>query len=208
MRGPRLRLSGAGSLVAMKLSFPRPHTRCATMAGPVVLAAAALALGACGDEEEAPADPGEPAAAQTTSTTTAEGATTTEREPSGSDGAPPPADREVRELTGFSSPSGNIGCAIEPLGVRCDISERSWSPPEAPASCDLDYGQGIELTTGGTADFVCAGDTTLDGGEVLEYGQSITAGLLRCESRESGMRCVDIETGRGFVLAREGYEIF
>jgi len=120
----------------------------------------------------------------------------------------PAADVEVTKLTGFTSPTGNIGCYIDRDSVRCDVGDRDWSPPAAPQSCKLDYGQGIELRAGGAAAFVCAGDTALGGGEVLDYGQSIAAGLLRCESAESGMTCRDVESGRGFSIAKQGYEIF
>jgi hypothetical protein len=174
-----------------------------------VLVAAALALAGCGGDDstvtvtETAASggptPGEPATTSTSSTTTSGG---------GEDGATPPADRTVDELTAFSSPTGNIGCLIDRRSVRCDIGDRDWKPPAAPPSCELDYGQGIELRAGGRAAFVCAGDTALGGGEQLDYGSSIAAGLLRCESEESGMTCRDTETGRGFSLASEGYDIF
>ena len=138
----------------------------------------------------------------TTETTTTSGA--------GEDGSPPPADTVVTELTGFSSPSGNIGCYIDRASVRCDIGERDWKPPPPPPDCKLDYGQGLVLPAGGTADLVCAGDTALNGdsGTTLPYGQSIAAGLLRCESEQAGISCRDIETGRGFFLSRESYELF
>ncbi len=132
----------------------------------------------------------------TTTTTTAE------------DGAPPPADREVSELTTFSSPTGNIGCAIDKDSVRCDIGDRDWSPPPKPAGCPGDYGQGITLGAGSAPEFVCANDSTLGGGEVLPYGQSIAAGLLRCESASTDMTCTDTETGRGFTIAKESYKLF
>ena len=40
--------------------------------------------------------------------------------PPGAIGPIPVTTREVSELTNFSSPSGNIGCYIEPTNVRCD----------------------------------------------------------------------------------------
>jgi len=120
----------------------------------------------------------------------------------------PPSDRRVTDLTGFTSPSGNIGCYIDPTYVRCDINERSWSPPPPPPGCDLDYGQGIAMEPGGAADLVCAGDTALGGGSPLPYGQSIGAGVLRCASAETGMTCNDVTTGRGFSLSKEGYQLF
>ncbi|HKJ35588.1 MAG TPA: DUF6636 domain-containing protein [Solirubrobacterales bacterium] len=164
------------------------------------------ALAGCGDD-------GTSTTAAATTTTTETVTDTVAAEPSeesgpGTDGAPPPADLEVAELTSFSSPTGNIGCVVDPASVRCDIAERDWSPPPAPADCSLDYGQGVQLTAGGTAELVCAGDTALGGGSALAYGESIAAGLLRCDSSRAGITCRDIETGRGFSLARGSYEIF
>ena len=43
-------------------------------------------------------------------------------------------------LVGFTSPSGNIGCFIDVDYVRCDIAQRSWTPPARPADCEFDYG--------------------------------------------------------------------
>lgn len=176
-------------------------------AAATVLAAsvAALALIACGGSDSTATVTetveGPTSTAQST-TETAETTATTE------DGSSPAADTTVTKLTGFTSPTGNIGCYIDRRGVRCDIGDRDWEPPKAPSSCKLDYGQGIELSAGGAAAFVCAGDTALGGGDVLEYGTSIGAGLLLCESEESGMSCRDAETGRGFTISKQGYEIF
>lgn len=108
----------------------------------------------------------------------------------------------------FNSPSGNVGCVMGTGYVRCDIAERDWSPPPKPADCDLDYGQGIGLGVGEPAAFVCAGDTTLGRPEVLDYGQSITRGDLRCDSAESGITCLDRTTGHGFAIARQVYQLF
>ena len=170
----------------------------------LALLAASLLIAACGDNNETTVTETtmEPAVTETTD----EAAEPTNEQ---TDGAPPASDTEVTELTSFSSPSGNIGCQIEPLAVRCDIAERDWKPPSTPPDCELDYGQGLTLTAGSTAELVCAGDTALNaGGSQLAYGQSIGAGLLRCESEPSGMRCIDTETGRGFELSRESYKLF
>jgi len=185
----------------------RPRLALTTTA--VLLLGAAPTLAACGDDEQATvtATSTVTTSAETSSGTTGE--TSTESSTSGEDGAPPPADVEVDESAAFVSPTENIGCFIDKTSVRCDIAERDWEPPKAPADCELDYGQGISLTAGGSAELVCAGDTVLgSGGQELAYGQSISAGLLRCESAETAMTCRDIETGRGFTLSREDYEIF
>lgn len=173
------------------------------------LVAIALAFTACGDDDSEPSTVTETeTVSDSTSSTESASSTTKSTTTSGGDEGTPPADITVSKLTGFTSPTGNIGCIIDRRTVRCDIRERDWKPPPAPADCQLDYGQGIALSAGGTADFVCAGDTTAAAGESLPYGQSIAAGLLRCDSEESGMSCRDIETGRGFALAKGGYEIY
>ena len=177
----------------------------------LVIASAVLALAGCGDGGQETVTVTETSAASTTDSSTAgsTGATsTTTASSTTEDGGTPAADETVTKLTGFTSPTGNIGCYIDRRSVRCDIGDRDWEPPPAPKSCDLDYGQGIELRAGGPAAFVCAGDTALGGGDALDYGRSIAAGLLVCESEESGMTCRDTETGRGFSLSKQGYDIF
>jgi hypothetical protein len=115
---------------------------------------------------------------------------------------------EATELVGFTSPSGNVGCILKSNYARCDVLERDWSPPPRPADCEFDYGQGISLSPGEKAAFVCAGDTALGGGAPLAYGRSVSAGILQCDSAESGITCRDTETGHGFAIAREAYRVF
>jgi hypothetical protein len=92
--------------------------------------------------------------------------------------------------------------------ARGDIMDRDWSPPARPADCKLDCGQGISLAPGEQVDFVCAGDTDFGADEVLPYGESITAGVLRCESAASGVTCRDLETAYGFSISRQAYRLF
>jgi hypothetical protein len=142
-------------------------------------------------------------AAPTATSTSAVGASTTSQ-PSATS-TPPRPTRRVTESTGFTSPTGNISCYIDPRRVRCDIVERDWQPPPRPADCDLDFGQGISLSAGGSPRFVCAGDTARNREPAIPYGESIAAGSLRCDSAESGMSCNDLDTGRGFTLSRQDY---
>ncbi len=109
---------------------------------------------------------------------------------------------------GFQSPSHNIGCIISKQGARCDIAKRSWRPPRAPASCQVDWGQGLELGRRGRAGYVCAGDTTLGLGGVLPYGRSIVRGRFRCKSKRSGVRCVNRRNGHGFVISKRAAKLF
>ena len=61
------------------------------------------------------------------------------------------------------------------IGVYRTALVVATQPPKAPADCNLDYGQGIQMSAGGAPEFVCAGDTALGGGDPLPYGQSIAA---------------------------------
>jgi hypothetical protein len=98
------------------------------------------------------------------------------------------------EFTGFSSPSGNVGCFIEVDYVRCDIGEADWSPPPRPADCEFDYGQGIALERGGRAEFVGAGDTSLGAEDILKLRRVDTrraAAMRQCGVRHHLPRCRD-----------------
>lgn len=116
--------------------------------------------------------------------------------------------RQVTELTGFTSPSGNLGCYLDASMARCDIRDRSWAPPLRPASCEFAYGQGVSLSPGRPAAFVCAGDTALGAAAELGDGDSITAGTLRCVSVDTGITCRDTKTRHGFAISREAYHLF
>lgn len=114
----------------------------------------------------------------------------------------------AQDLAHFRSPSGNIGCVLDVDYVRCDITERDWTPPARPADCEFDYGQGLQMAVGEPAAFVCAGDTTLGGPDVLGYGQTITRGALSCTSTESAMSCRKSGSGHGFSISRQVYQVF
>ena len=115
----------------------------------------------------------------------------------------------AEDITGFTSPSGNIGCMLASSFVRCDIQVRDWDPPPRPPDCPeaTDYGQGIELDIGHRPQFVCAGDTAF-GGDPLDYGESLSAGAITCSSAEAGITCRDSGSGHGFTLARQAYRLF
>jgi hypothetical protein len=108
----------------------------------------------------------------------------------------------------FVSPTHNIGCIMEARSVRCDIRDHSWISPPKPRSCDVDYGGGVAVGRGGKASFVCAGDTVLEAGPVLPYGESATKGRFRCVSSEAGMRCVNKRNGHGFLLSKQKVRLF
>jgi len=109
-------------------------------------------------------------------------------------------------LTSFASPSGNIGCLVNPDGVRCDIRDRLWEGP-TDENCPLDYGDALTLDATGTG-WECHGDTVLGSPNVLPYGASTRQGEYVCESKTSGVTCRSLNTGHGFTVARELYETF
>ena len=110
----------------------------------------------------------------------------------------------------FETPSHNIGCYISRHDARCDIRERSWSPPPEPRYClkaGVDFGQGLVVGPH-RAEFVCAGDTSLGGPVVLPYGSYAQRGTLACVSRTAGITCRNSANGHGFFLSRGSYRIF
>jgi hypothetical protein len=105
--------------------------------------------------------------------------------------------------TSFHSPSGNIRCVIVKAdGVRCDITERSFSPPPKPRSCDFDWGNSMSVGVRGRGRFVCVSDA-VNAGRTLGFGQSIRRGRFKCRSRTTGIRCVNLRNRHGFALSRQ-----
>ncbi|SEH83341.1 hypothetical protein SAMN04489835_4676 [Mycolicibacterium rutilum] len=147
----------------------------------VVCAAGALTLPACGSQPSTAAPSTSP--------------------------VPTATERSVDGPTGFIAPSGNIACRLDATYARCDIMDRDWSSPPKPADCEWDYGQGLLLVTAGPAEFICAGDTAFGVEDVLPYGEAVRVGPMRCESAEAGVTCRNADTGRGFVLSRQSYQL-
>jgi hypothetical protein len=172
-----------------------------------LIAIAALLLASCGGgggttvikktvTEQAPAQP---------STTTAQSTSTTTETTAPGSAAP------ARKLTAFQLPSRNIGCYISTQfggNARCDIRDRTWQPPPKPANCELDWGQGVAFHGNRRAGVVCAGDTTLNQGPVLSYGQRSQSGPIVCQSRQAGVTCTNTGSSHGFFLSRQSYRLF
>ena len=109
----------------------------------------------------------------------------------------------------FQSPSGNIGCVISGGGVRCDIQDHSWPTPPKPASCDVDYGNGVQVGKHKRGSYVCAGDSVFSPDvRVLGYGEKISKKRFRCASKQKGMRCVNRRNGHGFFLSEQNVRLF
>jgi uncharacterized protein DUF6636 len=118
--------------------------------------------------------------------------------------------KRIVHLRHFRTPSGNIGCVLFGGGARCDIRKRDWAPLPRPASCskEVDYGQGLQVPHRGQATFVCAGDTALEPGLAsLSYGTASRVGGSECISRSDGVTCVN-QTGHGFFISVQSYQVF
>lgn len=115
------------------------------------------------------------------------------------------------DFSGFVTPSKNIGCVIDEADLpeaRCDIANRSWTPPAKPRSCNLDYGYTVIVSARGRASFGCASDTALGGGPVLAYGHGFRSRHFVCVSQANGVTCSNRLTGHGFFLSRQRVWLF
>ncbi len=92
--------------------------------------------------------------------------------------------------------------------ARCDVLQKAWTPPPKPASCEFDWGSGLTLDAG-KVHVNCVSDVVaMPDSAVLGYGTAIRLGTMVCASLTTGVRCQDLGTGHGFLLARERYSIF
>jgi hypothetical protein len=120
-----------------------------------------------------------------------------------------PVNVRVVDEAAFLTPSKNIGCTLSATSVRCDIGRRDWAAPPKPASCALDYGNGITIDKAETAGFSCAGDSLLGAAQpILQYGHAMQAGDFRCDSESVALRCTNQRSGHGFTLSVQSYALF
>ena len=109
----------------------------------------------------------------------------------------------------FQSPSGNISCLLGSSDVACDVSDYTYQmPPGPPCSQHISWGNRFGLQQGKPAEMMCHGDTLrVPGEQTLNYGQTISAGTITCESQPSGMKCTDGSTGHYFRVSRDSYNL-
>jgi hypothetical protein len=113
------------------------------------------------------------------------------------------------DLKSFTSPSGNIGCMLESSGARCDVRQRVYTTGVKPGTCNLDWGDSLQVSGSGTVEWVCHGDTVVEqGAPVLPYGKSSRQGSVTCASADTGVTCTQRPGGHGFLISRERYRIF
>jgi hypothetical protein len=147
------------------------------------------ALGRSGEQSQQPAPPPPPA----TSTT----------DPGGlvDEGENPTADAG-EDVETFTTPSGNIGCTIDAERARCVITTFDYDPPEAPDGCTMDEWGSIVVANSEGAGFSCSPAQFPADGQALDYGQTVSAHGMTCESSESGVTCRSEETDSSFSVAR------
>jgi hypothetical protein len=109
----------------------------------------------------------------------------------------------------FRSPSGNISCVVGNGGAACDVSDHTYQlPPGPPCSQHSAWGGRFSLQQGQAAEMECHNDTLrVPGARTLDYGQTISAGTITCESQPSGMKCTDSSTGHYFRVSRDSYNL-
>jgi hypothetical protein len=105
-------------------------------------------------------------------------------------------------------PSKNIYCVIYGDRLRCEIVSQLNPMPPQPASCNLDWGNGLSLLKVGKPFVTCAGDTVFSPNyKTLAYGKSWSKGGFICKSRTNGLTCTN-PRGNGFFLNREEWKVF
>jgi hypothetical protein len=110
---------------------------------------------------------------------------------------------------GFRSPSGNIHCALSYGELRCDIGQRSYTPPPPlRRSAECEHGNSVGMRAQGPAQVLCVTDTVLNPDHrVLPYGTAWQGGGFACTSSQTGIRCVNA-AGRGWEMARARLSLF
>jgi hypothetical protein len=110
-----------------------------------------------------------------------------------------------RKRAGFYSPSRNIACGMFDDGRYRYVNCQSRRPPQ---NVTLDATGRVKICRDPTPNNVTNECNIGDPGEgvipVLAYGKQITIGRFRCVSRETGVTCTVITSGKGFVINRDG----
>lgn len=109
----------------------------------------------------------------------------------------------------FVSPTTNIACLMTSAEVRCDVRERTWTLPPTPADCQGEFGTGAVLVGSGRGELSCVSDTVAGSSlPTLAYGEAVRLAGVVCTSRDTGMRCENENTGHGFRVSRDTYDVF
>lgn len=95
----------------------------------------------------------------------------------------------------FYTPSRNIQCLLSGTAAYC----QTFKPP---AHANLTADGNLDICKRGP---ICAGNAGEDVHfTLLPYGKAVSAGGFRCTSAFTGVTCVIVATGKGFLIARQG----
>jgi hypothetical protein len=198
-----------------------------TTLGKLAVAAATITMVAaaagCSDDSSSSADPAPSATVTVTQAPSAEATSpSTEATASAAAEEPPATYAEAlarieaaqdvtgggaEELGSFTTPSGNIFCALnlDQLPAGCELREGAVPAPDVCADAPTPAVGRIELQ-GGRAVPVCNTDTIVQpGAPVLRYGQAAYTRDTACVSEEIGVTCVSRSGSGGFFLHRGAY---
>lgn len=123
-------------------------------------------------------------------------------------GAFMPSSHQALAQARFTVPGSNIGCDLSSSGVRCDIQQRSWTPPGQPSSCSASWGNAVALGATGTPGFACGGASAISSdAKVVPDGWDDKVGTLTCQVRSFSVDCFSAH-GHGFIFSRTGYTFY
>jgi hypothetical protein len=116
----------------------------------------------------------------------------------------------------FTSPTGNIFCAIASSGgipAGCEVNDGRIKPPAG--TCDTEGGAAPDIGriewSGNTPKAICNSDSMIQpGAVVLQYGSiaTVSGSPFQCLSETIGMTCISTAGKKGFFLAKGAYKIF
>jgi len=110
----------------------------------------------------------------------------------------------------FQNSSGNIACMLSSTGAACEINAHTYTPSTPPPACTQHsaWGDRFLLPQGATVQMPCHNDTLhVPGEQVLDDGQTLSAGTLSCTSDAATMRCTDSSTGHFFYISPGSYQL-
>lgn len=111
-----------------------------------------------------------------------------------------PAPDGAREMTSFTSPSGNITCTLGDDQVSCTIKEYSFNA-NGPSCSNNSTPFTATVTTQTSAGGSCQ-TAFKASGTTLAYNSSAKHGVFACTSTEEGVTCWNTLNGQGFTVNR------
>ena len=93
----------------------------------------------------------------------------------------------------IQSPSHNIACQLDShSGALCTVLSLNRQASVSQHGKVKVFDQNSNPPSGGV--------------HTLKYGKSLRLGEVRCTSKRTGMRCVHLPTGHGYVASRAGFK--